>query len=167
MLLTSHSSRPTLGEMVEFPHDSPISRVWPGRRLPMRALDAGTIFCVALTSFLGTAALAAEIEFNRDVRPILSDNCLSCHGPDVAAREADLRLDREDAAKADRGGYFAILPGKALESDLIRRITSDDPDNPFKKYVANGVQIQIAQQAEVPPIEVVSSLLDVWRNRPN
>ena len=46
-------------------------------------------------------------------------------------------------------------------------ITSDDPDNPFKKYVANGVQIQIAQQAEVPPIEVVSSLLDVWRNRPN
>jgi hypothetical protein len=46
-------------------------------------------------------------------------------------------------------------------------ITSDDPGNPFKKHAANGVQIQVAQQAEVPPADVVSSLLDVWRNRPN
>jgi len=66
---------------------------------------------------------AATIEYNRDIRPILSDNCFSCHGPDSAARQADLRLDNRQAA-LDRG---AFIPANAGESQLIARIFSDDP----------------------------------------
>ncbi|MFT5302573.1 MAG: hypothetical protein ACI814_003389 [Mariniblastus sp.] len=67
-------------------------------------------------------------EFNRDIRPILSDRCFQCHGPDEKKREADLRLDLESEAKKDLGGYFAIVPGSLGESEIIDRITSDDPD---------------------------------------
>jgi hypothetical protein len=67
-----------------------------------------------------------EIDFNRHIRPILSENCFSCHGPDSATREADLRLDREEAALADRGGYAAIVPGDPEASEFLRRIKSTD-----------------------------------------
>ncbi|MGD9645319.1 MAG: DUF1549 domain-containing protein, partial [Pirellulales bacterium] len=68
---------------------------------------------------------AAELpRYNRDVRPILSHNCFQCHGPDSAARKADLRLDRrEDAVNAG-----AIVPGDLAGSEIIRRLTSDDPE---------------------------------------
>ena len=64
------------------------------------------------------------IEFNRDVRPILAENCFRCHGPDSASRKADLRLDRREAAVE----HEAIIPGKPDESELIERIFSTDPD---------------------------------------
>jgi hypothetical protein len=68
------------------------------------------------------AARAAGPEYNRDVRPILAENCFACHGPDSAARKAKLRLDvRDEAIKAG-----AILPGKPDESEALRRILSDD-----------------------------------------
>ena len=67
-----------------------------------------------------------EINFNRDVRPILSDKCFHCHGPDESAREADLRLDDEEQAKADRDGTFVIHAGLPDESELINRVTSTD-----------------------------------------
>ncbi|MBI2825362.1 MAG: DUF1553 domain-containing protein [Planctomycetia bacterium] len=63
-----------------------------------------------------------QIGYNRDVRPILAENCFACHGPDSAARKADLRLDRREVA-VERG---AIQPGKPDESELVRRILSDD-----------------------------------------
>ena len=69
------------------------------------------------------ADAAAAIEYNRDIRPILSENCFACHGPDSAARKAELRLDRRDAA-VEAG---AIVPGKPDESELIARINCDDP----------------------------------------
>src|SRR4051812_49434349 len=50
-----------------------------------------------------------KIEFNRDTRPLLSDRCFACHGPDPASRKGNLRLDVEATAKADRGGYAAIV----------------------------------------------------------
>ena len=76
-----------------------------------------------------TANLSGEIEFNRDIRPILSDKCFFCHGPDAAERKADLRLDMEEGAKADLGGYAAITPGDPEASELISRILDDDPDS--------------------------------------
>ncbi len=66
---------------------------------------------------------ADELSFNRDIRPILSDSCFFCHGPDPTHREADLRLDQEDHAKD-----YAIVPGDLEGSELIARITADDPD---------------------------------------
>ena len=69
-----------------------------------------------------------EIRFNRDVRPILSDKCYRCHGPDQNARQADLRLDLESAAKADRGGYFVIDLDNPSKSELWARITARDEE---------------------------------------
>ena len=68
------------------------------------------------------------VDFNRDVRPILSNNCFACHGPDTAARQADLRLDIEKSATSEHDGHAAIVPGNLERSELIRRISSDDED---------------------------------------
>src|SRR4051794_6005208 len=65
---------------------------------------------------------AGKLQFNRDVRPILSENCFACHGPDKNKRKAKLRLD--DRANALEKG--AIVPGKPDESGLVVRILSDD-----------------------------------------
>ncbi len=68
----------------------------------------------------------AKLQFNRDVRPILSENCFACHGFDEAAREADLRLDVAESALDQRDGVPAILAGDPEGSEAWRRITSDD-----------------------------------------
>ncbi len=70
------------------------------------------------------ATLPAEIRFDDQVRPLFSEFCFACHGPDPASRKADLRLDARQSA-LDRG---AIVPGSAGDSELIARIISDDPD---------------------------------------
>ena len=70
---------------------------------------------------------AQEVEFNRDIRPILSDKCYSCHGPGVANRQTKLRFDTESAAKQDLGGRFAIVPGDLEKSVIISRITAANP----------------------------------------
>jgi hypothetical protein len=76
-----------------------------------------------LFALVSGVALAAEphLEYNRDIRPILFENCLSCHGPDSASRQADLRLDRREVA-VDMG---AIVPGDSDASEMIRRILSE------------------------------------------
>lgn len=66
---------------------------------------------------------AQEIQFNRDIRPILAENCLHCHGPDSGTREAELRLDKEEGAKAS-----VIVPGAPEKSALVERIQATDPD---------------------------------------
>ena len=79
---------------------------------------------------LGAAVCSAEpINFSRQIRPILSENCIACHGPDEKGRKGKLRLDDEQDAKRDRKGDFVILPGKPEQSELIKRIESTDPDD--------------------------------------
>ena len=68
------------------------------------------------------------IDFSRDIRPLLSDRCFHCHGPDAGQRQADLRFDTQEGALADLGGYRAVEPGDIAASELIARITSSDPD---------------------------------------
>ena len=72
---------------------------------------------------ISKVAVAEAIRFNRDVRPILAENCFSCHGPDSASRKAGLRLDHRELAVK----HGAIVPGKPDESELISRVFSDDP----------------------------------------
>jgi len=86
------------------------------------------IIAFVVVSALVAAAeppVPAKVEFNRDVRPILSDNCFYCHGPDPKHREAELRLDvRDEAVKAK-----AFVPGNVKDSELIARILTDDADD--------------------------------------
>src|SRR5438105_11156684 len=78
----------------------------------------------ALAAFLavGAAQAQSKIDFNRDIRPILSDKCFACHGPDATQVKGKLRLDQRDVA-VKRG---AIVPGKPDESELVRRILAGD-----------------------------------------
>jgi mono/diheme cytochrome c family protein len=73
-------------------------------------------FCCALLLVSLSARIAAgddaSPDFGRDVRPILAKHCFTCHGPDEGARESDLRLDEQEAATEDLGGYAAISPGE-------------------------------------------------------
>jgi hypothetical protein len=71
-------------------------------------------------------AAAQEVDFNRDVLPLLSARCFSCHGPDAAARKADLRLDVRADAIAERDGSPAIVPGRPDKSAVVARITHQD-----------------------------------------
>jgi hypothetical protein len=82
------------------------------------------MLCLGLAScVLSCDVSAQEINFNRDIRPILSENCLLCHGPDANHRKAELRLDVAESATKS-----VIVPGKPDASDVVARITSGDPD---------------------------------------
>ena len=100
------------------------------------------VFCVAaffLITYLSCGRIDANdtsfklpdtVSYNFHIRPILSDKCFACHGPDAKKREASLRLDIADAAYAplkETKGAFALVPGKPGESELFKRVTSTDP----------------------------------------
>ncbi|MFN0077299.1 MAG: PSD1 and planctomycete cytochrome C domain-containing protein [Prosthecobacter sp.] len=87
------------------------------------------IYIVCFLMSLRAASAADSLRYNRDIRPILSDNCFACHGPDKGNRKAELRLDlREVAIQPAKSGDTAIVPGKVEESALVARILSDDED---------------------------------------
>lgn len=94
-------------------------------RYPIKVVLALTGFAWLSLAMFGSAE---EIKFNRDIRPFLSDTCFRCHGPDSAARQADLRLDVEVEAKRDRDGSAALVAHKPEASEAVARIFSDDPD---------------------------------------
>ncbi|MFG0261696.1 MAG: c-type cytochrome domain-containing protein, partial [Novipirellula sp. JB048] len=74
------------------------------------------------------SAAGAAIDFNRDIRPLLSSRCVACHGPDEEQRAAGLRLDTEAGSRADLGGYVAIQPGDPEQSEILARLASDDEE---------------------------------------
>jgi mono/diheme cytochrome c family protein len=86
------------------------------------------LFTGALGASLAAAA-AGDISFNRDIRPILSDNCYACHGPDQNTRKAKLRLDTPEGAFTGRDGLTPIVPGNPSASEVFARITTKDPDD--------------------------------------
>jgi hypothetical protein len=131
---------------------------------------------------LTLAAVAqAEVQFQRDIWPILSDRCFACHGPDAHERKAKLRLDRADgpegAYRVNRDDLHAIKPGKLLESELWYRITTDDPElvmptpkshKPplskqeqalFKEWIESGAKYE-AFWAFVPPRQADNAGID-------
>ena len=87
----------------------------------------------AIAIFVVTVSLMRQgdaVSFNDQIRPILADRCFACHGPDSAARKAGLRLDREEFAKAAlaESGNVPVVSGHTDKSEIIKRITSNDPD---------------------------------------
>src|SRR6187200_977702 len=113
---------------------------------------------VCLLVVIAGAAVARgddKLQYNRDIRPILAENCFACHGADSAARKAELRLDKREAALKK-----AIVPGKADESALVERIFSHDVDEVMppprtKKKLTDAqketFKLWIAQGAEYQP----------------
>lgn len=120
-----------------------------------RALLGSVCLATSLNATQRAAVAADDVDFNRDIRPILADNCFACHGPDANHRKGDLRLDVRDDAIAAK----AITPGKPDVSKLVARILSTDPDQVMppkdsakrltpaqkellKKWVASGAEYQ-------------------------
>lgn len=125
------------------------------------------------------AAPAAKlsVDYRREIRPLLSDRCFKCHGPDEAQRQAGLRLDLASgfAAKTD-SGMIAVVPGKSGESEVLRRLTSADPEikmpphdsgktlsekeiDLFRRWIDEGADVQThwsfvaPKRPEVPPVK--------------
>src|SRR5262245_20836482 len=90
----------------------------------MRYLLAFTAIVVSVGAV--SAQLEAKVDFNRDVRPILSDHCYQCHGPDAGKRKAKLRLDVDPTTQQQQRETAIIVPGKPEQSELIRRVCADD-----------------------------------------
>jgi mono/diheme cytochrome c family protein len=159
-MMTAHISvlRPTIG-----------SRLWPA-----------LLLCVSLSinSQADAPGTATKVDFNRDIRPILSENCYKCHGPDDEARKAKLRFDvRADALKPAKSGKIAIVPGAPEKSELLARITAEDEDDRMpplktgKKLTPNQINLLkqwVSQGApyathwayvkpERPPLPIVSN----------
>ena len=94
--------------------------------------------------------VAAKVDFNRDIRPILSENCFQCHGPDAAKRKAGLRLDTRDGATQLNDGVAAVDVANVAKSELLVRITSTDPNSQMPPPESNSKltpeQIQLLQR---------------------
>src|SRR5262245_30510014 len=115
--------------------------LFPQRSRPWPVVSgiASVVYIAAFTLHIGASpvqqvqggpgvALPPVIEFNRDIRPILSENCFTCHGPDKARRVTAFHFDIEESAKQDiGGGRYAIAPGDPEKSVLIQRVTAEDP----------------------------------------
>src|SRR5213075_1853897 len=104
---------------------------------PMKRSQAflATVVCLSLASHsraafaatpaAGSSASKSKPNYNRDVRPVLSENCFYCHGPDPNKRKGKLRLDVREEALSKQ----AIVPGKPDHSELIKRVSTTDPDD--------------------------------------
>ncbi|TAJ23633.1 MAG: hypothetical protein EPO68_02630, partial [Planctomycetota bacterium] len=106
--------------------------------MPSRTRASAALLCGLWASLIAAPASLAQdaslaqapgaIRYDRDIRPILSDRCFRCHGPDLGSREAKLRLDEFDDATAERKRGRAIAPGDPANSLLLQRVAHADPD---------------------------------------
>ncbi len=138
----------------------------------------------ALALAASSFVYAAEIDYAREIQPILSEHCFHCHGPDENTREADLRLDTHEGAiaKSDKHA-IAIVPGDPDASELIRRVTTQDPDDimppPDQHKPVSDAQVKVLREwikqgapysqhwAFIPPVkkplpEAVANPVDSW-----
>src|SRR5206468_979604 len=89
---------------------------------------AALLLIIAMIAPKAAAADPGKLQYNRDIRPILAENCFACHGPDGNKRKAKLRLDTHEGMLADLEGKRPIVPGKPDASEVIKRITSTDEE---------------------------------------
>ena len=143
------------------------------RQTPPMSVSQLLRVCAAACLWLaiGHRAFAADaVSFNRDVLPILSDNCFACHGPDAKQAKGGLRLDlRDSATKPAKSGEVAIVPGKTSASALVKRIETKDaadlmppPESHkklsptqkdvLKRWISAGAKYE-AHWAFVPPVK--------------
>ena len=142
---------------------------------------------LAIRLFLAMALLSpsrsSAVDFNRDVRPILSDRCFKCHGFDAGTRKAKLRLDvREEAMKPAKSGASPIIPGTSAKSEVVLRITSTDPDevmppakdhaplsareiDVLKRWIDEGAEYQTHWSFTKPTTDPASSIDQIVASR--
>ncbi len=133
MFLNTCNSSSDGGMSLRWTIQARMTTCWRARGVRSTQESACHLIGIVAGLWLMTMSLAqandnAPIDFARDIRPILSDKCFACHGPDEEAREADLRLDDEASAKAERDEGAAIVPGKPEASLLWQRLHESDPD---------------------------------------
>jgi hypothetical protein len=143
--------------------------------LALAACGTGTDPARLLAAEPVPAPEGVPVEFNRDIRPILSDNCYQCHGPDKAQRKAELRLDIEQGATADLGGRRAVVPGDLDQSELYQRLIAEDDKERmppvksgkklsrsqidlFRRWIEQGAKWQ-KHWAFLPPISVAPPIV--------
>ena len=161
----------------------------------LRGVGTATFWLVFQTALLATGLLAQptdqakSIDFGLQIRPILSEHCFHCHGPDEAHRQADLRLDQEDSAKLPREGKQPIHPGSIERSQIIHRIESEDPDlvmpppsarktvtpeqrELLKRWIEQGAPwgshwaFAAPQRWPIPLLQKIDSKQDSWAQSP-
>ena len=93
----------------------------------------------------------AKIDFTQQIRPILSDKCFKCHGPDAKNQKSKVRLDSFENATKSHGGVIALVPGKLEDSEMHWRIRSDDDD-----------EVMPPKKAKLPLSKKEKDLLDHW-----
>jgi mono/diheme cytochrome c family protein len=119
---------------------------WAGGRLVCAGSALLALLALSPRRAFSDQPLPGVVEFNRDIRAILSDNCFACHGPDKNQRKADLRFDTEEGPFGARGDIRPIVPGKPGESEMFRRVSAKDPKErmPPAKFGKQLTQRQIA-----------------------
>ena len=116
------------------------------KTMPLHNLLTYNIFFLGIFS---SVLLAKEVSFNRDIRPILSNKCFSCHGPDKHERKAELRLDLSegsDGAYREKDGIFALKPGSLDDSELWHRIISEDSEEVMPPPEANKKLLTVQEK---------------------
>ena len=137
---------------------------------------ASLIVCVlAIASNETRAETPPTVDFARDVRPILADFCIRCHGPDAKQRQAGVQFDsRDEATRAAKSGHRPIVPGKPEASEIVRRIFAEDDDvmppketqqslkpaqkETLKRWIVEGAKFQTHWAFVVPTRPVLQNL---------